>query len=256
MSVTPLPVTPKPLYRIYVDETGDRGFSAGSSPYFILAALIVRDGDEAAVRASRNQLVADLIKPPGTVLHWAQNIKSHSDRKFTATCLGSYPVELSYVIVDKASASSNSGIRHHERLYNYAVRRLIERVSWNIRDKGGEAILTFAHVKNFKYASLHTYLAYLQMSPTTIHWKAIRGAVRIDSPNRIEMLQLADLAAGCLGAAIVPDFHGAFEYAYLNEIQHLVYRRPSGPIWTYGLHMVGPTAVLTSKPWWPAFPNK
>ena len=138
-------------------------------------------------------------------------------------------MELTYVIVDKASASSNAGIRHHERLYNYAVRRLIERVSWNIRDKGGEAILTFAHVKNFKYASLHTYLAYLQMSPTTIHWKAIRGAVRIDSSNRIQMLQLADLAAGCLGAATAARLpRGAFEYADPNYIQHLVYRRPTG----------------------------
>jgi hypothetical protein len=43
-------------------------------------------------------------------------------------------------------------------MYLWAIRLLLERVSWCIRDAGGEAsIVTFAHLKRFRAAKLHDY---------------------------------------------------------------------------------------------------
>jgi hypothetical protein len=40
------------LLRAYVDETGDRGHSGRSSPYFAFAAVLVADEDEPQLMAA------------------------------------------------------------------------------------------------------------------------------------------------------------------------------------------------------------
>lgn len=251
-------VPERQLLRVYVDESGDRGFSARSSPVFILAAIVVRDEDEPQLRLIRDQLCTDLEKPHATVLHWAQNIQKHSQRNYVAKTIGGAPLTLLYVIVDKASLRAASGLHNHERLYNYAVRRLIERLSWYIRDEEAEAIVTFARIRNFKYTSLETYIAYLSSSPNSIHWKSFKDLPRIDDPKRKVLLQMADIAAGCLSNAIVPDQWGGFEYSHLREIQPLIYRNTPGKITSYGLHVISgkPSTILSDTTWWANFPNK
>jgi hypothetical protein len=54
-----------PLLRAYIDETGDRGHTARSSPFFAFAAVLVADEDEAALRAAMSHLHRDLKVPPG-----------------------------------------------------------------------------------------------------------------------------------------------------------------------------------------------
>jgi hypothetical protein len=203
-----------------------------------------------------------LGKPADTVLHWSQNIKSHPARREAATVLGGLPVILCYVIVDKASfRRSLTALGDSSWLYNYSARRLLERVSWLVRDQVGEAYVTFAHVKNFKYEPFHDYLTRLRGDETcTIHWPAISGTPCIDQPATKVLLQFADLAAGALAAAIVPDPYGRVECAYLDLIQHRLYRRPPGSILSYGLHVIGRQSkgpnCVTDQPWWSNFPNK
>ncbi len=251
---------PPATYRVYIDESGDRGLGPTSSRYFLLAAVIVQDTHEPAVRQTRQQVCAALGKPAASVLHWSQNIKSHPERKHVARVLGSLNITLAYVIVDKASLRSGSqGMGDHARLYSYAARRMLERLSWFIRDSGGIGIVTFAHVKNYKYAPFHNYLSSLRADrDCTIDWPAIPGRVRIDAPNRTDLLQWADIAAGVLMAAIRPDPFGAVEYSYLAEIEPLIYRRPPGLITAYGLHVIhggGGPGCLTGQPWWPSLPR-
>jgi hypothetical protein len=255
--MTPQSDVPRPsskrLFRVYIDESGDRGWSPNSSRYFVFAAVIVEDTNERDVLVAREQLRTDLGKPKGHVLHWSPNIDKHDARKFAAKVVGSLPIQLVYVIVDKESLRNNSSsLNNHAKLHNYAARRLIERVSWLVRDEGGEAIITF------KYSPFHSYLEYLKSdSDCSIAWQAIRGDVRVDSPERLLILQIADICAGALMAAILPDQFGGVESAYLDEIQSSIYRRPPGPITTYGLHVISlsqPT-FLSSLPWWPNFPK-
>ena len=87
-------------------------------------------------------------------------------------------------------------------MYNYAIRRLLERVTWFVRDHGGETTITFAHIKRFPYAKLRDYLSILQLQPTEIVWDRIKST-KIDQPSRVKLLQVADLSAGCLTRRLI-----------------------------------------------------
>lgn len=244
---------PRRLYRVYVDESGHRSLNINSSPFFVLAAVMVRDSRDRDLRNFRDGICVDLGKPTKTTLHWAENIKKHDQRKFVSASLGALDyVRVSYVIVDKQSVrAARGGLGDHARMYNYAVRRLLERISWAIDDRGGEAILTFAHVRRFPYPHLTDYLTRLRSLQTEIRWKALRGMPRIDQPKRIHLLQIADIAAGCLDAALTPDAYGSLESAYLANLERVIYSRPRSDIMSYGMNVVGNRQSLRSRlPWW------
>jgi hypothetical protein len=72
------------LYRIYVDEAGDRGISAASSKYFVVSGVVVADEHDAAVRTERASLAQALGRQPGQVLHYRklthpQKVKAAQD---------------------------------------------------------------------------------------------------------------------------------------------------------------------------------
>lgn len=245
---------PRELYRVYVDETGDRGWGGRSSPIFVVTAVIVRDADRSAIVAALDNINERLDKPSGTVLHWAQNVKHHAQRKFVAREIGALPITLTSVIVMKRPMmGSGTQLSDATSMYNYAIRRLLERVSWYVDDQGGEAILTFAHVRRFPYKRLERYLRLLVSQPTEIRWHAFRRNPRIDQPSRIRPLQLADLSAGCIGAALKPDPFGAFEIAYLKELIPVTYVRGNGRVSSYGVNIVGPKGCMKAYPWWTDF---
>ena len=246
---------PRHLFRVYVDESGDRGLSVKSSQFFILAGVLVLDDDEAACRAARDRLCTVLDKPTVAVLHWSENITKHDQRKHAARMLGRCPVTLTYVIVDKDHLrKTGTALTDQAMMYGYAVRRLIERISWYVDSRYGESILTFAHIKRFPYERLDRYLQLLRTSDTNIRWQAFRGKPRIEQQSKIEMLQMADLAAGCLSAAMTHDKYGDVEPGYLDRIQHLIYRRPPGDVRSYGLNVIGNKSCLERYNWWPLKP--
>lgn len=256
-TVAGVPPPPRRLFRVYVDESGDRGATSSASPLFVLSALIVRDDRAATVRTLRDQVCLDLGKPTSATLHWSQNIKAHSDRRHVASLLGGCGAGVfTFVIVDKNSLRGRSmALSDPAAMYNYAVRRLLERVSWYVHRQHGEAIVTFAHVKRFPYARLTSYLAQLRQGSTQIRWEALRGDPRITDPTTAHLLQVADLAAGCLASALIPDRFGAVEDAYLLAIWERIHCRPPGDIRSYGLNVVGDPAVLESFPWWSKVPR-
>jgi hypothetical protein len=67
---------PCPILRVYVDETGDRGSSRRSSPYFAFAAVLVADEDEALLRTAVSTLRRDFKVPNGKPLHWNEHVRS------------------------------------------------------------------------------------------------------------------------------------------------------------------------------------
>jgi hypothetical protein len=245
---------PKELYRVFVDESGDRGSSPTSSDIFVLAAVIVRDADLPRVVAGLEDINAAMNKPPGTALHWAENIKTHQARKMVAKQLGTLPMTLTNVVVMKRSMGSpSSRLGDPTSMYNYAVRRLLERISWFVASRNGEAVVTFAHVRRFPYEKLEEYLARLKTQDTSINWASLTGKPRIDQPRRVPGLQVADLCAGCLWSALKPDRFGNYEQAYLREIYQLLYMRRGKKIQSYGMNIVGEKNCMSIYPWWPKF---
>lgn len=200
-------------------------------------------------------MCADLDKPIDTVLHWAQNIKQHSQRKYVCKALGGSGAKLAYVVVDKATCSNTpDGMGDHVKMYNYALRRLLERISWFAHGRNRDVHLAIAHVRNFKYPALDSYLSLLKTLRTTIRWNRL-VSIKIKDTTQRQLLQFADIAAGALSAAIVADRFGAVEYGYLEELQGMIYRHTPGKVTTYGLHVVTDDRLLRSQPWWGAFPN-
>ncbi len=130
--------------------------STRASPFFVVAAVIVPGDRDADLRAARDGMCRGLDKPVDTVLHWSDNIRRHDQRKYVASALGALDfVRIAYVVVDKARLRAGaSGLSDHSRMYNYAIRRLLERISWFVDACGGEAIVTFAHVRRFPYEKL------------------------------------------------------------------------------------------------------
>lgn len=128
-------------------------------------------------------------------------------------------------------------ISRPDPMYLWAVRLLLERVSWFIRDYGGgSSVVTFAHLTRFKGQKLHDYRRALWHSATEIDWASFDGHdFRVDHPRRIELLQVADIAASAVFKAVEPDRYGNTEPRYLTEMASALYRHPPGHVTSYGL---------------------
>ena len=229
------------LWRVYIDESGDRGINGSSSRHFVVSAVIVQDPLEVKLRAELAALRAALGRDPTHTLHFQKF--SHSERlKAVQDVAQASVAAISTVILCKQGfnqplpAGGMAYITNPDPMYLWAIRLLLERVSWYIRDAGGgNAIVTFAHVRHFKAEKLHNYRGALENSPTQIYWPAFAGhKFKIDHPNRIELLQLADTAASAVFRAIEPDKYGNIEPRYLTELVPKMYRR-NGNLTSYGL---------------------
>jgi len=128
-------------------------------------------------------------------------------------------------------------IKQADPMYLYTVRLLLERISWYVDEHGGgPAIVTFAHLTRFPAVKLHNYRQALIYSPTEIRWNAFAGhQFRINTPNKIELLQLADSAASALFRAVEPDDYGNTEDRHLRELAPKLYRRGAAKVTSYGL---------------------
>lgn len=242
------------LYRAYVDETGDRGWGGRSSPIFVVSAIIVPDGYETRLVEALDRINATLKKPAGTVLHWAENVKTHPQRKYVAGELAGLDMTVASVVVLKQPLTgSGTALSNPTSMYNYAIRRLMERISWFVDDAGGEVSVTFAHVKRFPYARLDEYMRVLRNRQSSIRWRAFTGKPKIDQPSRIRPLQVADLVAGAFGSALRVDDYGSHEASYLLQLVPRIYIRGGGKVTSYGFNPIGLPEHLTSYPWWPAF---
>lgn len=229
-------------FYVYVDEAGDRGWGRAASPVFVLSAVIVKAVQDTALRAALNSINVGLERPPTRELHWAENLRPHATRKHVARQIASLPLVLANVVVCKDSlVKSGTALDDPARTYHYAVRRLLERVSWAVDRKDGCADLRFAHVRRFKYDPLFKYLEYLRADPECrIAWAALKNGTRpkIEQPSQIRGLQVADAVAGAVYAAVRPDQHGDVEPGYLRAIAPRLWRGPSNNLHKYGLHFI------------------
>lgn len=238
------------LYRVYVDEAGDRGISKRSDCHFVVSAIVVADEHDAEVRKQLASLRADLGRGEGHTLHFVKF--SHSQRlKAVQDIAGSSVASIVNVIIHKdllgqpLPTGEMAHISHPDPMYLWALRLLLERVSWLIDEAGGdEAIVTFAHLKGFEIGKLHDYRAALEATDgVDIRWPVFAGhRFRIASPKDVELLQLADTAASALFRAVEPDSFGNTEARYLEELRPKLYRRGRGLVTSYGLK-VFPSAI-------------
>lgn len=240
------------LFRAYIDETGDRGTGPKSSTCFAMAGVIVRDknGDHL------DQCLADVnAHRQGTgKLKWTG--LRHPERTYATAALGGLPIRIVYVIVPKVSIRADSMLfRDSGAFYNFAARIIFERISWIVNDAGGLAKVTYEKVRGFPTYETTDYLELLrQRRDRHIEWAAVHKAVEVRGAGEKPRLQLADLAAGALDAAIRPDkATGLVEPTYLFNLEPVIARR--GRAWErvqeVGIKVLGDTDIVYRQPWWP-----
>ena len=234
----------------FIDEAGTRSRSAASSDHFVMAAVVFEVSNEPRATRLLADLRRDLGRGPGDPLSW-KNLKSHALRIYAAQALGSQAdwLRTSAVVVCKRFLAAG-GIRTDDNAYLFTLRFLVERLSWMAREApGGSRVLehTLAHITRFKMSTLRGYEASLRRQPTQIDWSWLSpSGGKIDQPNRVVHLQLADLAASAIYRAFEPET----DPRYLQALAPTLYRRGTSPLTSYGLK-IHPWNNLTKAayPW-------
>lgn len=230
------------MFRVYIDEAGDRGHHPASSMHFVVSAVVVPDTHDAVVRGQLTALRTALGRQPSHTLHFrklthSQKLKACQDIAASSIATITNVVMVKPRLAGTLPSGGTAFIKQADPMYLYAVRLLLERISWYVDEhRDGPAIVTFAHLTRFPAVKLHNYRQALRSSPTEIRWNAFAGHQwRIDHPNTIDLLQLADATASALFKAVEPDQYGNREDRYLRALAPTLYRRGAANVTSYGL---------------------
>lgn len=236
-------------FTAYIDESGDEGFvflpgEKGSSRWLVLSAVVFRKSkDLEAVRVMR-EVRTLLGKDPKKALHFRE--MKHEHRVPYVRALAMAPMRTVSVLIHKPSISEPEKFQTEAfRLYRYATRLLVERVSWLCRDTrkdnegDGSCELIFSNRSAMSYEDLRNYLLHLKDKPGTdvrIDWNAI-GPQQVRAVNHDELagLQIADAVASSLFFAVNLTQYSEVEDRYFRMLRPTIYRHPKTGELGYGL---------------------
>ncbi len=248
-------------FRVYIDEAGDEGFKfrehpavQRSSDWFVLAAFVARKESDLETVKVIDAVRTEFGLPPKKHIHW-KDLK-HPQKVRYCQMIAGRKARIIMVCVHKPSLLEPETFGERYRLYFYAVRYLLERTSWLVRDHhnpqkhggDGTADIVFSNRQGMSYEEMKDYLRRLDR-----HRQA--GAdVRVDpsllplerittlTPGRCMGLQLADAAAGAVFNALERDRFGNTEPRYVRELLPIVYRY-EGKVFGYGVKIAPREAI-------------
>jgi hypothetical protein len=226
----------------YIDESGDEGFrfrrsadEQASSDWFVLAALVAPVQTDAAMTEAARAIRSELQLRPVDPIRWKK--LKHIEKVRLAQIMAALPARVAAVCVHKPSLAESGKFGEPCRLHFYAVRCLLERVSWLARDidgpapgDGGATTLVFPDRQGIPYDRMRAYLQLLQRrqragQDVRIEFDRVSVAgFRTQTPNSSMGLQLADAAAGAFLNALERDRFGNTEPRYLQTLSPLLYR--------------------------------
>ncbi|MGW0417510.1 DUF3800 domain-containing protein [Streptomyces sp. NPDC003015] len=261
-SLTPAELGALPKLSVYIDETGDRGISAASSPFFAMTALMVPAEDDWTVRVAAGGLRAMIhTSNPGLAkpLHWKEHFKKkneHRRRAAAITLAGMPSAKVVHVIVPKSAARNYPGMADKDRFYNYTTRYLLERVAHAAYGWPGGArlaVVRLGAVKNMDHKDTLHYLDLVRSgafpTPWMVPWRHIRWPVTWTGTDW-DGVQLADIHAGLLNVALTGDPSDERCAENLLLCKHQLYRSSSGFLLGYGVKVMGPETFVTRRCWW------
>jgi len=236
----------------YIDESGDEGFrflpkEAGSSRWFVLSAVVLRKRNDKETVELLKKVRESIKKPAKTALHF-RNLK-HEHRVPYVRLIGSSRLRAISVLIYKPElANAESFQNNAHRLYQYAARLLLERISWLCRDhaKSGEGDgsvdLVFSNRSATSYEDLRKYLTLLKdkFNPEEcrIDWNTLKPErVRAVNHEQLAGLQIADAVASGIFFALNLNLYGEVEPRYFELLQPRFYRR-KGVLLGYGLKLL------------------
>lgn len=250
-----------PRLHVYVDETGDRGFAKSSSTFFAMTALMVPAEDDWNVITTAGGLRALIHKSrPDTTtpLHWVQHFKrKHADRRnYAARQLAVMPsAKVVHVIVPKDAVRSYEGMWNGVRFYNYTARLLLERIAYAAKQwQGGPrlAVVRLGSIKGMDHTDTVNYLDFVRKGYTN-NWNVPWGHIKWPpawTGTDWDGVQLADLHAGLLNAALTGDPNDDDCAENLLLCKDQLYRSRAGKLLGYGVKVLGDDGFITGRCWW------
>jgi hypothetical protein len=229
-----------PSFIAYVDESGDEGFrfltppDRGSSEWFCLSAVVVRRIHEPQAVLLVDDVRQQLNKPHKFTLHF-RNLHHNQKVMFAQRIARTSALRIITVLVHKRSLL-NSSLIAGSRLYFYATRILLERISWLCRDavnrhKDGDGIckVIFSNRTNMSYDEMRDYLTLLQNRSEEIDCRIDWTAIRPDQvaslhAHKSKGLQIVDAVASGFFSAFEPDRFDNIEDRYAKTLLPLAYR--------------------------------
>lgn len=235
-----------PSFVVYIDESGDEGFSfsKGSSEWFVLSAVVTRKAVDLETVKLVDQVRVQLGKPDWKPLHF-RDLK-HEQRLPFVGQISKAKLRTVSVLVHKPSIKEQEKFHERYRLYYYAVRYLLERVSWYCRDHrppgnlgDGSAETIFSNRSGMSYEEIRDYLRLLQdrtpFSDVRLEWSIIRmDQITPYTPGKRMGLQIADAVASSFYYAVQPSRYDYIEDRYARMLKPVVYHR-QGQYVGYGL---------------------
>jgi hypothetical protein len=213
----------------FVDETGDRGYSKKSSEYFAMAAVIFPVSVQQKVKDCIARIKKEFGVPWKVPLHWRKHCTVHEYKKFVVREITQLEgLTVSYVISDKKTVP-----RDHVKFYNLVAASALERILKHSEELNSKVCVRFGHIRGFDHSTTTDYFH-------RRNWHSGNYNRLINEPNWIGAdtnsgIQLADMYAGILGAAIIADKFGDFEVSYLERIKHQIRKSYNGKISGYGI---------------------
>lgn len=154
------------------------------------------------------------------------------------------------LLISKPDLTSPEAFQQESRLYHFAVRLLVERLSWYCRDHkrkedagDGSLHLVLSNRATLDYGALRDYLGYLETNRVALGYQAAPGIVRPDqfetyTAGRRIGLQLADAVASSYFYAVEPSPYGLTEDAYARLLLPRAYRHQGTQVWGYGVKVM------------------
>ena len=236
-------------YRVYIDESGDEGFvfkadGSGSPRWLVLSALVVRLENDLKLVGMLKGVRQLLKKQPKQQLHFSD--LKHEQRVPYVKQIAALPVRTVTVLIHKPSIRDPETFQTEKfRLYRYATRFLLERVSWICRDHRrptdgeGRADLVFSNRSIMSYEDLKGYLGLLKSQGDPLGVKIDWGVVvpenvRAVNHEQLAGLQAADAVASSFYYAVNKNRYGEVEDKYARVLLPTVYQHKGSRL-GYGL---------------------
>jgi len=176
-----------------------------------------------------------LNKPPRKPLHF-RDLK-HPQKVYFTGEIARTPLRAVNILIHKPSLREPETFQERYRLYFYAVRLLLERVSWCCRDNriladpgDGTAEIIFSNRSGMSHEELKQYLDHLktrsQLDDVRIAWETINTThVRALTPGKRAGLQVADAVATATFKAVELDRLAYTEDRYVRMLRPVLYAR-------------------------------
>lgn len=239
---------------VYIDETGDRGSTAKSSPIFGMAAVLADDAGAAGLQAAVNTLRADFGVPASSLLSWKAHVKNHDRRRRAAEVLAQVPgIKVCYAYATKAELQAGTYKDDQQLFYNFVAYRLYKSILWaarNWKGPGGKVWTRYSHVRHHDHTTTDAYIRRQATQDPKVPFHMEQGLKWVSATTYAES-QAADLFGGFLKSALWPsgDF-GYTEPAYLQSVWHQIRNSDTCAI-PLGIFPMPNFESLTKLDWFP-----